>query len=435
MKFLRTLALSVALAAPSARAVTLDDAIAAALDSSPTLQAAEARIDSAQAMLRQAKSYYYPSIGLSAAYALSDNPPQAFMMTLNQRQLNMQDPAFNPNEPDDTENLRGSVGAQWRLFDLQRTAGKNMARFGARASAEAFAAARNQLVHEVTRGYYGALQARAFAAVQAKSVASIEESLRIARERFDAGGAVKTDVLNLETQLAQANEDLIKARNGAQLAIAALNAAIGTDLVAADTLESPDPSALGAPPPECKDPEAFENRPELRAAALLRQIKEQDLKKAQGGYAPTVSAFASYDLDSDGSSDFENSYVAGLQAEINVFDGARTRAAVQAAKAELAAAKAAEDQARLNLRLDLQQAFLGTKEAWERLEVTRKSLETAEEARRIVQEQYQQGAADISILLQTQVGVTAMQTRNAAAQYDYLTALSNLKRAKGELVD
>ena len=112
---------------------------------------------------------------------------------------------------------------------------------------------------------------------------------------------------------------------------------------------------------------------------------------------------------------------------------ARTRAAVRAARADLAAARADEEKARLNLRLDLQQAFLGTKEAWERLEVTRKSLETAEEARRIVQEQYQQGAADIAILLQTQVGVTAMQTRSAAAQYDYLTALSNLKRAKGEM--
>lgn len=165
----------------------------------------------------------------------------------------------------------------------------------------------------------------------------------------------------------------------------------------------------------------------------MSQIKEQDLKKAQGGYAPTVSAFASLDEDSGNASDFEHSYMAGLQAEINVFDGARTRAAVQAAKAELAAAKADEEKARLNLRLDLQQAFLGVQEAWERLGVVRKSLETAQEAQRIVQEQYQQGAADIAILLQTQVGVTAMQTRAAAAQYDYLTALSNLQRAKGEL--
>ena len=108
-----------------------------------------------------------PSIGLSANYGITDNPPQAFMMTLNQRTLNMQDPAFDPNNPDDTDNLRGSIAAQWRIFDRQRDAGKHMARFGAEASAEAFAAARNQLVHEVTRGFYGVLQAQAFADVQA----------------------------------------------------------------------------------------------------------------------------------------------------------------------------------------------------------------------------------------------------------------------------
>ena len=433
MKSLRFLALAAALAAPAARAVTLDDAVAAALENSPTLQAAEARIDSAQAMLQQAKSYYYPSLGLSASYTRSDNPIQAFMMQLNQRQLNMQDPAFNPNEPEDAENVRGSVGAQWRLFDLQRAAGRNMARLGTEAGAQAFAAARNQLVHEVTRGFYGVLQAQAFADVQAEAIRSIEESLRIARERFAAGGAVKTDVLNLETQLAQANEDLIRARNGAQLALAALNAAIGADLVAADTIAAPADAALAAPPPKCTDELAFENRPEFSAARLMRQIKEQDVRKAQGGYAPTVSAFGSYDLDSEDASDFQDSYVVGVMAEINVFDGARTRAAIRAARADLAAARADEEKARLNLKLDLQQAFLGAQEAWERLEVVRKSLETAREARRIVQEQYQQGAADIALLLQTQVGVTATETRAAAARYDYLTALSNLKRAKGEL--
>jgi outer membrane protein TolC len=421
------------LAAPAVHAVTLDEAVQAALDNSPTLQAAESRIGAAQAMLRQAKSYYYPSVGVSAGYSASDNPIQAFMMELNQRQLNMMDPGFDANHPGDTENLRLSLGAQWRLFDRQRDAGKHMARYGAEASAHAFAAARNQLVHEITRGFHGVLQAKAFAHVQAESVNSIEESLRIARERFDAGSAVRTDVLNLETQLAQANEDLIRARNGLQLAVAALNAGIGVDRIAADTIESPGSAALDAPPPQCTNPDAYEDRPELRAARLMRKVKEQDLAKARGGYLPTVSAFASYDFDSDVSSDFENSYMAGVMAEVNIFDGARTRATVQAAQAELDAAQADEDQARLNLRLDLQQAFLGAQEAWERLTVTGKSLETAEEAQRIVREQYEQGAADVALLLQTQVGVTAMKTRGVAARYDYLTALSNLKRAKGEL--
>ena len=429
---LGALAASVTLAS-SAPAVTVDEAIAAALANSPTLQAAESRIDSAQALLRQAKSYYYPAIGLAANYSISDNPAQAFMMTLNQGKLNMMDPAFNPNEADDTDNFRGSLTAQWRLFDLQREAGRRMARCGAEASTHAFAAARNQLVYEITQGFYGVLQAQAFAAVQAKAVASIEESLRIAQERFEAGGAVKTDVLNLETQLAQANEDLIKARNGAQLALTALNAAIGDDLVTAENMAAPPPTALSSPPPECKDPDAFLRRPEMHAAMLMRRIKEQDVRKAKGGYAPTISAFGTLDADSGNARDFEESYMVGVMAEISLFDGARTRAAIQAAQAELKMAQADEEKARLNLRLDLRQAFLQSQEAWERLEVTQKSLETAEEARRIVQEQYEQGAADIAILLQTQVGVTAMQTRHAAAQYDFLSALANLKRAKGEL--
>ena len=119
----RLIPLAAWLAASPAQAVTLADAVRAALDNSPNLQAAASRIDSAQAMLRQAKSYYYPSIGLAANYAMSDNPPQAFMMTLNQRTLNMMDPAFDPNHPDDTDNLRGSIIAQWRIFDRQRDAG------------------------------------------------------------------------------------------------------------------------------------------------------------------------------------------------------------------------------------------------------------------------------------------------------------------------
>lgn len=434
-KLLSAVCVVIFLVAHFAQAVTLDEAIEAALENSPTLHAAESRILSAKAMLRQANSYYYPFIGVSATYARTDNPPQAFMMSLNQRNLNMMDPSFNPNEPEDTENLRFSLGAQWRLFDRQRDAGRKMARHGTAARAEALAAARNQLVFEVTRGFFSVLQAIAFTEVQIESERSIKESLRIAEARFEEGGAVRTDVLNLKTQLAQANEDLIRARNGLLMAIAALNTAIGFDLVSADNIQAPATSSLEAPPPKCTNPLAYENRPELRAARLMRQVKEMELNKAKGGYAPTFSAFASYDMDSDVSSDFEESYMAGIMTEINVFDGSLTRSSVHAARAELNAAKAEEQQARLNLNLDLKQAFIRAQEAWERMEVTRKSLDTALEAQRIVQEQYEHGSADISILLQTQTGVTAMQTRNVAAKYDYLIALSNLQRAKGELAE
>jgi len=97
-------------------------------------------------------------------------------------------------------------------------------------------------------------------------------------------------------------------------------------------------------------------------------------------------------------------------------------------------ARAEERKARNNLNLDLTQAYLQLKEAWERLDVARRSVTAAEEALRITQDRYKQGAADITELLTAQVGLTATRTRNVAAYYDYLTAQANLNRARGDLV-
>ena len=106
----------------------------------------------------------------------------------------------------------------------------------------------------------------------------------------------------------------------------------------------------------------------------------------------------------------------------------------KSARAEWQAAKYEEQKVYNNLRLDLHQAYLKSTEAWQRLQVTRKSVESAEEAFRITSEQYKGGVADITILLTAQVGLTAQKTRDVAAYYDYLRALSNYERARGNAV-
>ena len=90
----------------TASAVTLDECIQSALADSPALEAAGQRAASARNAMSVARSAYLPQVKIAGQYARTDNPPQAFMMALNQRTLNMADPAFNPNQPNDTENLR-----------------------------------------------------------------------------------------------------------------------------------------------------------------------------------------------------------------------------------------------------------------------------------------------------------------------------------------
>lgn len=416
---------------PGARAVTLDECIGATLRNNPDVRGATERVQVARAAIKEVQSAYYPVLVGSTTYARTDNPPQAFMMMLNQRNVSMQS---DFNNPADTDNLALSLGVKYRLYDFGRRGLDNeMAKNGAAIFQLVLRGLQNDLIHQVTRGYYSVLQASAFVTVQEESVKTLEESLRVANERLRAGGVVKTDVLNLEVQFAQAKEDLIRARNGVKLSLAALNTTIGTNLVDAANIPAKvePPSAR---PPENVDVGVIQNRPELQAARKGAEIQQTALRKARRQYMPTVNAFGSMDWNSDVSTDFDRSYIVGVAVEAELFDGFRRSAVVAGATAQERAADAEVEKAAGNLRLDLVSASIQAGEAWERLDVVRKSILNAEEALRITQQRYQQGATGLSELLTAQVGLTGTRTRNVAALYDYWIALSNLDRAKGVLV-
>jgi outer membrane protein TolC len=418
----------------SAGDLILEDCIRAALAQNPNTGATALRIEAARASITQAKSAYYPLFMLSGDYRLTDNPTQAFMMQLNQRNLNISDPGFNPNDPSSTDNLRLSLGLKYSLYDRgRRSTESSVAELGRDATAEQLAAVQNELIYQVTRGYYSLLQVQDLVVVQKETVASLEENLRVASERYRAGSVVKTDVLNLEVRLAQAREDLIRAQNGVQLAIASLNTAIGAELVESTSRLAP-AGNQDQPVPAMPDPAVIENRPELRAAKNRTRIRQQESSGSRSEYYPQVNAYGSYDVDTGDFDDFEGSYVVGVMAEWEFFDGFRTSGGVSRAESEWRAARQDEKNLRNQLILDLRRAHIQVRESHQRLEVTRKSVESAEEALRITRVRYGEGAANITELLTAQVGLTASQSRSVAAFYDYQIALANLERSEGKLV-
>lgn len=414
------------LAAGAGWAVTLEECERAALEGNPGLAAAQQRVVAARWAYDQAAAAYYPMIGTKADYLVTDNPTMAFMNVLNQRSFTM-DSDFN--NPDTTDNLRLEINARIRLFDGgRRGLDRGMAASQRDAVAAREQAVRNELIYQVRKTYHGVLQARAFVQVGEETVTSYEESLRVARARNEAGSAVRTDVLNLDVQLAQAREDLIRARNRLKLAVAALNTSIGRPLAEADAVEEQG-GGLKAPPAEELNWAA--HRPELEAMNQAVRAGEQAATKARRDKVPSISAYGAVDWDSDLSNSFEDSYFAGVVAEWDAFTGFQRSRAADQAQAEWQAtreeARALED----HLRFDLKQAHLAAEDAWERLDVARKSMESAEEALRITGERYEQGVAEITELLTAQVGRTATRSRQVAAHYEYLTALANLERARG----
>jgi len=172
----------------------------------------------------------------------------------------------------------------------------------------------------------------------------------------------------------------------------------------------------------------------MKMIEITVAIKEAAAQKARREYGPTVNAFGSIDWDGEDFGDYRDSYLVGANLEWNVFTGFYRQNSLAEALADLQAARAELRNIRNQLLLDLKQSYLRAVEARERLDVSRKSVTSGEEAMRITEELYKNKAADITELLTAEVGVTAIRTRAVTAYYDYLTALSNLERARGGLV-
>lgn len=419
----------IACSVTAAEDAALNGFVGEALRGNPGIQAMTYRTTAAQAAWRQARAAYMPRLSASASYMITDNAPQAFMMMLHQRQLDMSDPAFNLNTPGDTDDFRFSLGAKYRLYDGARGERTAATGLGEQLATMQEQAARNALVHEVTRGYYQVLQSQAFVAVQEEALASLEESLRVAKERFESGSAVKSDVLNLEVQTAQASENLIRARNGVQLAIAALNTAIGSTIVPETGL------ILPVLEPAATIPNHFgaEGRPEYSMGELQMRMADRLRKAARREREPVLNAFGSLDWDSEDLSEAEHSYLAGVMLEWEWFTGFEKTGRIAETEAHFKAAEADFENVRHALALDIQQASLSVQEAWSRLQVTSKAMGSAKEALRITHAQYKEGAAEISILLVAELGLTETRMRNTAARYDYQIACSNLERATGTI--
>jgi outer membrane protein TolC len=414
--------------------LSLDEAVALALASNPDLRAAAARIAEAEAKVGEATSLFYPQIGARLAYARTDNPAQAFAMILNQRRFT---PDLNFNDPGATQNVRPEVVGVLPLFNGGRDYHSREATLlGVQAAKLERLALRNALTDAVIGAYYAVVAAPEQVAAARSSVEAVTSALEQARTRYGAGTALRADVLSLEVRQAEAREGEVRAENGVELARTGLRTLLALAPEAPVEAASPLDVVMSEPAPTFGDAlaRAATNRPELAAAARQVEMREHEVEAERAAYLPRVGAVGSFGNDS---SNFElsssrDSWAFGVAAEIDLFSGFRTRERVRAAEQRLDQARQAQRQAQLAIESDVRTAFLAFTEARQRAQVSQKAAVSAEEALRLVQVQYEAGAATITRYLEVEAARGAARSRDIAARYDLRRAEASLAKAMGE---
>jgi TolC family type I secretion outer membrane protein len=171
----------------------------------PDLKAAEKEVEKATEGLRVAQADYYPSLGFVTQF---DGNTRKFSAS--------------------GESFAVFVTAKWNLFNGFVTQ--------ERVTEAAALLKRAKLLHddflqavglEVEQAYLGLAASRRQVAVARENVSQAAESLRILKDRYGVGLARNVDVLDGETTLKKAEQDLLQAQVNSQTFRARLNLAVG----------------------------------------------------------------------------------------------------------------------------------------------------------------------------------------------------------------
>ncbi len=403
---------------------TAESAVRFALQNSPDIRISRQRIEAANAAISIQKASFYPSLSFVSEYSQTNNAMYSFGNILNQGAF---DQAIDFNDPGRTDNFNGGVRLSYRLYNGGRDqAGLEAAEAQAAAVQIELRIVHDRLAFEVVRAFNLIRQAEEMVKAHETMVEAIDASLAVAQARYGEGDLLRSDLLDLEVQLAGARENVIQARNGLELSHQLLLNLLGLQdqQVLIIPLEEEDQHI-----PQNRD---HGQRPELRSLEAMIEAARARLRQAGSGYYPVVDGYAGYGVDNGFiTGDSGNSWQAGIKLQYNLSDGQRTESEVARAAALLAEAEERRRKADLAIGLEIKQADLALADAEERLTVTEKTVGQAEESARINRERFSEGVILSADLIAVENRMTDARIRRNIAQTQYRIAVAELRRALG----
>jgi outer membrane protein TolC len=451
---LRQLGLAVMLAsifAASASAqerVTLEDAIARALQQSARVAEVDARRAGAEAAEAGAVAARMPVVSLAGGYTRT-NHVEEFGIALPGEPLRL----IYPDVPDNT---RSRLDLQWPIYTGGRTTAlEAAARAEKNALAEDLDALRADLRLEVTRAFWAAVTARETEHVVSRAVQRMAAHVADLGVRLGQGLIPPNEVTSAEAQRSRQQLLAIEARNRRRVADADLRRLIGgsgdlapaADLGTATFLKGPttpprENARENTPVPANKRavPEnevAVPERAELRGLQQRLEAAELREQGVRGTSKPQIAAVAGLDYARPNPRIFpraarwEDSWDVGVNVSWTLWDGGRRRAAQAEASAATRAVQARISELERQIAFEVQQRELELESSRAAISAAEDGVGSALETQRVLGERYRAGVATSTDVLDAEIALLQAELERTRALANERLALAQLERATG----
>lgn len=269
----------------------------------------------------------------------------------------------------------------------------------------------------------------------------VREAARLASEHqkraerlFKAGVVAAGDVLRSKVAAADAELNLIRARNAAEIALTAIEQATGAP-VNRDDLR---PSAGGAggraslEKPDGGLETAYRRRPELRVYSLLSRQADKVARAERGRLLPQILLGGSLSgVDDSFFPDGGEEWRVGAVMYWTLYDSGQAAARTRQARAQARELLCNLEEMKNSVKMELKQAELNLKSAESRLTVAERQVAEAEEDYRIAVKRYEARIGTNLDMLDSRLALTNSRTELADAAYDIEIAKAGLIYALG----
>jgi outer membrane protein len=431
---------------PTAKILSLDEALQTAKVNQPQLREAQATTAATRARADEAFAPLLPQISGTASFQLTTanyvsrpgalprgltNSTSTTDNTANISRLGSRPATFNTYGF-----LNLGLTVTQLIYDFNQTKGKyDAAKASVVAQEKTQRATLLQVMLSVRSAYFEARANKALVAVARETLENQERHLAQIQGFVEVGTRPEIDLAQARTDRANAQVQLITAENNYETAKAQLNQAMGVQApttydVADETLsvvEGEDQTLDGLLV------EATKARPEF--ASLENQIRAQELtlSSVKGAYWPSLNLSTGF-TDAGSSLDRLDSqwnWNALLTLSWPFYQGGLTLAQTREAQANVLNLRAQLDDQRNQIRLEVDQARLAVRADKATLSAADEAIVNAQERLKLAEGRYQTGVGNAIELGDSQLALSNALAQKVQAEYNLATARAQLIKALG----
>jgi outer membrane protein TolC len=422
------------LQAQAGRDLTVDETVRLGLENNPRLRAAAADINAARAGYRQARAALLPALRAQGSFTrlMSNVPDVEFRLPGFDSAFTFQ--GIERNRYYAELSVEQPLVTALRLRQEARAAAHELEAASADAGQE-----RADLAFEIRRTYWNLRRANAQRAALNTSLAQVDEHLKDVRNRLEAGTALRKDLLAAQTRRSEVQLEILEADNAVRVGQLELNRLIGLPL---DTRVRPIATVAvdsAIAPLETLTAQALSERPQLVALGEQVNALRAEVRAAESTRLPELDFISRYVYARPNpyffsvQTRFRSSWELGFSARWDIWQGNRKSAVTSEARARVQAAEARLADVRTEVAVDVARQQLEVVRATEAITVAAQAVTEGEESFRVARQQFTEGVALSSDVLDAEQALRRAQARRAQSEADYAIARAALLAAQGRV--